>query len=201
MLISKRVSFSLGMFYPLKHPFEFVSWELQRVWFPLLCTHLAIPMNIFHCITFHNWSIAWWRYGRLLNMVARKIIKFYLSLFCPRPSQKTEPQVFVYFLLSNTHNMFRLTPWSHGIWFSTDKNYTEITRNWALLSLSLSGIERKWKQGKVSFKLHPLRGLRFVPLSLSSFVLEPLLVEKYSSSFHWSKDASFQLWLSTSQPL
>ena len=31
----------------------------------------------------------------------------YLSLFCPRPSQKTEPQVFIYFLLSNTHNMFR----------------------------------------------------------------------------------------------
>ena len=72
MLISKRVSFSLGMIYPLKHPFEFVSWELQRVWFPLLCTHLAIPMNIFHCITFHNWSIAWWRCGRLLNMVATK---------------------------------------------------------------------------------------------------------------------------------
>ena len=78
MLISKRVSFSLGMIYPLKHPFEFVSWELQRVWFPLLCTHLAIPMNIFHCITFHNWSIAWWRCGRLLNMVATKIIKFCL---------------------------------------------------------------------------------------------------------------------------
>ena len=30
---------------------------------------------------------------------------------------------------------------------------------------------------KVSFKLQPLRGLGFVPLSLSSFVLEPLLVE------------------------
>ena len=31
----------------------------------------------------------------------------YLSLFCPRPSQKTEPQDFIYSLLSNTHNMFR----------------------------------------------------------------------------------------------
>ena len=95
--------------------------------------------------------------------------------------------------------MFRLTPWSHGIWFSTDKNYTEITRNWALLSLSLSGIERKWKQGKVSFKLHPLRGLRFVPLSLSSFVLEPLLVENNPpvSSFQWQTNASANdLWLS-----
>ena len=29
----------------------------------------------------------------------------------------------------------------------------------------------------MSFKLQPLRGLGFVPLSLSSFVLEPLLVE------------------------
>ena len=29
----------------------------------------------------------------------------------------------------------------------------------------------------MSFKLQPLRGLSFVPLSLSSFVLEPLLVE------------------------
>ena len=69
----------------------------------------------------------------------------YLSLFCPRPSQKTEPQVFVYFLLSNTHNMFQLTPWSHGIWFSTDKNIQrsqETGPNFHFLS------DRKWKQGK-----------------------------------------------------
>ena len=185
--IRNSFDFSWNWYVPFRVAKRFTSEDLSNFSFYMFLFHVNFQC-LFIFTMFH----------------ARRTIPFsfkYLSLFCPRPSQKTEPQVFVYFLLSNTHNMFRLTPWSHGIWFSTDKNYTEITRNWALLSLSLSGIERKWKQGKVSFKLHPLRGLRFVPLSLSSFVLEPLLVEKYSSSFHWSKDASFQLWLSTSQPL
>ena len=123
MLISKRVSFSLGMFYPLKHPFEFVSWELQRVWFPLLCTHLAIPMNIFHCITFHNWSIAWWRYGRLLNMVARKIIKFCLYFWTLCLIHKRELSLKSFMLAS-------LSSWSAHVDYSSMMKFPTFSEPW-----------------------------------------------------------------------
>ena len=39
---------------------------------------------------------------------APNLLQQYLSVFWPRPSQKTKPQVCFYFLLSNTHYMFRL---------------------------------------------------------------------------------------------
>ena len=35
---------------------------------------------------------------------------------------KDKPSCFILFQLSNLHNMFRLTPWSHGIWRRTDKD-------------------------------------------------------------------------------
>ena len=123
MLISKRVSFSLGMIYPLKHPFEFVSWELQRVWFPLLCTHLAIPMNIFHCITFHNWSIAWWRYGRLLNMVARKIIKFCLYFWTLCLIHKRE-------LSLKSSMLASLSSWSAHVDYSSMMKFSTFSEPW-----------------------------------------------------------------------
>ena len=36
-------------------------------------------------------------------------------LYFPRPSPKTSLLSLILFQLSNIHNMFRLTPWSHGI--------------------------------------------------------------------------------------
>ena len=53
----------------------------------------------------------------------------YLSVFCPRPSQKTEPRICIYFILSNTHNMFRLCALT--TWYLI--NYWEIQRFWFLL--------------------------------------------------------------------
>ena len=65
----------------------FLKYEKGRIWQPPLCRgSLGV-----HYVKYHIFGS-----------------KKYLSLFCPRPSQKTEPQVFVYFLLSNTHYMFQL---------------------------------------------------------------------------------------------
>ena len=65
--------------------------------------------------------------------------------------------------------MFRLTPWSHGIWFSTDKNIQrsqETRPNFHFLSETLTESESR---EKVSFKLQPLRGV-----ALSHFPTPPL---------------------------
>ena len=59
-----------------------------------------------------------------------------------------------------------------------DSQLTKIYRDHKKLdpTFTFSQTESESRE-KVSFKLQPLRGLGFVPLSLSSFVLEPLLVE------------------------
>ena len=53
------------------------------------------------------------------------MVRGYLSLFSPRPSQKTEPQSFHLFFSSQTLiTCFGIPPWSHGIWFTTDRKIT-----------------------------------------------------------------------------
>ena len=99
-------------------------------------------------------------------------------LFLPRPSQKTEP-IFLFLLnLSNLHNMFRLSPWSHGIWFKTDKNNVDHKK----LSPTFTFSRTHWEKMKAGQKwvknINPSGVTPSLPLSLSSFVLEPLLVEK-----------------------
>ena len=98
-------------------------------------------------------------------------------LFLPRPSQKTEP-IFLFLLnLSNLHNMFRLSPWSHGIWFTTDKNNIDHKKLRPTFTFSRTHWE-KMKAGQKWVKnINPSGVEHSLPLSPSSFVLEPLLVE------------------------
>ena len=63
-----------------------------------------------------------------------------------------------YFDTLNIHNMFQLTPWSHGIWFSTDKNIQrsqETGPNFHFLSEKL--IESESRE-EVSFKTSSPQG-------------------------------------------
>ena len=97
--------------------------------------------------------------------------------------------------------MFRLTPWSHGIWFSTDKNIQrsqETGPNFHFLSEKL--IESESRE-KVSFKTSSPQGSPFCPTFPLLLCPRTPPCWNYSSNFHWSKDTSFQLGLSTTQPL
>ena len=125
--------------------------------------HLPVIINLMHCnvLLVGNW-------GQLVTM--------FIS-YRPGPSQKTECLWVFYSDTPNIHNMFRLTPWSHGIWFSTDKNLQRSQETGPYFHFLSETLTESESREKVSFKLQPLRGLGFVPLSLSSFVLEPLLVE------------------------
>ena len=119
----------------------------------------------------------------------------------PWPSQKTESLWLFYFDTPNIHNMFRLTPWSHGIWFSTDKNIQrsqETGPNFHFLSEKL--IESESRE-KVSFKTSSPQGSPFCPTFPLLLCPRTPPCWNYSSNFHWSKDTSFQLGLSTTQPL
>ena len=97
--------------------------------------------------------------------------------------------------------MFRLTPWSHGIWFSTDKNIQrsqETGPNFHFLSEKL--IESESRE-KVSFKTSSPQGSPFCPTFPLLLCPRTPPCWNYSSNFHWSKDTSFQLGLSTTRPL
>ena len=101
-------------------------------------------------------------------------------LYFPRPSQKTNLLFVFYFQLSNIHNMFRLTPWSHGIWCLTDKEKWQHQKtsiqNSLFVKTSLSLFAKKskispHKTRKVQ-KRPPLRG---VVLPLAPWHAPPLL--------------------------
>ena len=108
----------------------------------------------------------------VLQSVTGVVSQLFLMLsisYRPWPSQKTESRWLFYSNTPNIHNMFRLTPWSHGIWFSTDKNIQrsqETGPNFHFLSETLTESESR---EKVSFKLQPLRGV-----ALSHFPTPPL---------------------------
>ena len=91
--IRNSFDFSWNWYVPFRVATRFTSEDLSNFSFYMFLFHVNFQC-LFIFTMFH----------------ARRTIPFsfkYLSLFCPRPSQKTEPQVFIYFLLSNTHNMFR----------------------------------------------------------------------------------------------
>ena len=93
---------------------------------------------------------------------------------------KDKPSCFILFQLSNLHNMFRLTPCSHGIWRLTDKDKwqhqkTSIQNSlFVTTSLSLSAKKVKLCLHKTSQvqKRPPLRG---VVLPLAPWHAPPLL--------------------------
>ena len=126
-----------------------IAWKLFGIWIRLISHLLDFALEIYNCFdhAVHNLKtgtcyrcifamshknlaplssdyLSWYLISKIhFNLVSSCVLLIRINnvyLIYSQTFSKDKPLFVFLFQLSNIHNMFRLPPWSHGIWFLTD---------------------------------------------------------------------------------